>query len=83
MLKKLGLCASFVVIAACNTTSPALRAAKPQLSQTARQIVGTELIGAKGATDRDQDKIDDAVAGLCGAGSYTANECERHGLPPT
>lgn len=80
MLKRLALCAASVLIAGCNTTSPQLSAAKPQLSRTARQIVGTSLIGAKGIDAANQDKIDEAVTGLCGAGSYTAIECERHGL---
>lgn len=44
----------------------------------ARAIVGTSLLGARGATVKDQDSIDDAVAGLCGAGSYTRAECARH-----
>lgn len=44
----------------------------------ARAIVGTSLIGARGASAKDQDGIDDAVAGLCGAGSYTRAECARH-----
>lgn len=45
----------------------------------ARGIVGTSLIGVRGSSDRDQAGIDDAVAGLCGAGSYTKAECARHG----
>lgn len=44
----------------------------------ARAIVGTSLIGARGASPKDQDAVDDAVAGLCGAGSYTRAECARH-----
>lgn len=45
----------------------------------ARAIVGTSLIGARGASVKDQDGIDDAVAGLCGARAYTQAECARHG----
>lgn len=45
----------------------------------ARAIVGTSLIGVRGASSKDQDGIDDAVAGLCGARAYTAEECARHG----
>lgn len=44
----------------------------------ARAIVGTSLIGTRGATPRDQENIDDSVAGMCGAGSYTQAECARH-----
>lgn len=48
------------------------------MASGARAIVGTSLIGVRGATGKDQDGIDDAVAGLCGAGSYTRAECARH-----
>jgi hypothetical protein len=43
-----------------------------------RSVVGTSLIGAKGAADKDQDGIDDSVAGICSVGAYTKTECERH-----
>ncbi|WP_412549867.1 hypothetical protein [Sinorhizobium meliloti] len=36
------------------------------------------LIGARGATAFDQDKIDETVAGLCGARAWTQSECARH-----
>lgn len=48
------------------------------MASGARAIVGTSLIGARGASSKDQDAVDDAVAGLCGAGSYTRAECARH-----
>lgn len=44
----------------------------------ARAIVGTSLIGVRGATVKDQDGVDDAVAGLCATGAYTKGECARH-----
>ncbi|WP_428832904.1 hypothetical protein [Pseudaminobacter soli (ex Li et al. 2025)] len=44
-----------------------------------RKVVGTSLIGAKGATPADQLKIDETAAGLCGAGVWSASECARHG----
>jgi hypothetical protein len=44
-----------------------------------RPVVGTSLIGAKGATPADQGRIDETAAGLCGAGVWTASECARHG----
>lgn len=45
----------------------------------ARAIAGTSLIGARGATPKDQERIDDTAAGLCGAGAWTKSECARHG----
>jgi len=36
------------------------------------------LIGARGATPTDQDKIDETVAGLCGTRAWTQSECARH-----
>ncbi|MCQ1766115.1 hypothetical protein NOJ28_11270 [Neorhizobium galegae] len=53
-------------------------ASKGQLSRTARAIAGTSLIGARGATPDDQEAIDDTVAGVCGAGVWTQEECLAH-----
>lgn len=44
-----------------------------------RKVVGTSLIGTRGAAARDQLGIDETVAGLCGAHVFTAGECARHG----
>jgi len=44
-----------------------------------RRVVGTSLIGAKGATPADQIKINETAAGLCGASVWTKSECARHG----
>ncbi|QCL97507.1 hypothetical protein [Agrobacterium tumefaciens] len=44
-----------------------------------RRIVGTDLIGAKGATAEDQRKIDRTVVGLCGGDVWNRDECARHG----
>lgn len=44
-----------------------------------RSIVGTELAGARGATQIDQRKIDRTVVGLCAASVWTRAECARHG----
>ncbi|MCK8779101.1 hypothetical protein M0654_03785 [Rhizobium sp. NTR19] len=63
--------------AACTSTKP-VSVAKGQLQSTARSIAGTSLIGARGATARDQDKIDDTVAGLCAARAFTPDECAAH-----
>lgn len=67
-----------LMVAACGTT-PGLDASKKQLTNSARSVVGTSLIGARGATAGDQDKIDDTVAGLCGSATWTKEECRRHG----
>lgn len=71
-----------IVVAALNLTacthSKAVSASKDRLQSTARSIVGTSLIGARGATPRDQDKIDETAAGLCGARAWTQEECARH-----
>lgn len=40
--------------------------------------MGTSLIGTRGATPRDQDNIDDTVAGACAVGAYNKTECQRH-----
>ncbi|PWE57676.1 hypothetical protein DEM27_00230 [Metarhizobium album] len=58
--------------AACGTTAPA---SVPGL----RRVVGTDLIGAHGATPADQRKINRTVVGICAAKVWTADECGRHG----
>ena len=79
---KLIKAACFVVfassVAGCST-SQAVNAKKPTLANSARAIVGTSLIGAQGASQGDQDKIDDTVAGLCGAAVWRPSECAKHG----
>lgn len=51
----------------------------PGSAEALRRIVGTDLIGARGATPADQRKIDNSVVGLCGGGVYVPAECARHG----
>lgn len=58
--------------AGCGTSAPASVAGL-------RQVVGTDLIGARGATPADQRKIDRAVVGVCAASVWTKVECARHG----
>jgi hypothetical protein len=58
------------LLAGCSTSQPAT-AGKADIRSSLRPIVGTTLIGAKGATPADQGKIDDTAAGLCGAGVWT------------
>ncbi|WP_025030382.1 hypothetical protein [Nitratireductor aquibiodomus] len=60
--------------AGCSTTKPA-----PATSDGLRRVVGTSLIGARGATAGDQRRIDETVAGLCGASVWSPSECARHG----
>lgn len=40
--------------------------------------MGTSLLGTRGATPRDQDNIDDTVAGACAVKVFTQVECDRH-----
>jgi type IV pilus biogenesis protein CpaD/CtpE len=68
------------LLAGCSTSRPAT-ADKTDIRSSLRPIVGTSLIGAKGATPLDQDKIDDTVAGLCGAQVWAKSECTKHGQP--
>ncbi len=77
-LKLSALCAVLLAMAGCST-SQAVNANKEKLASSARAIVGTSLVGAVGATQGDQDKIDETVAGLCGAGVWKASECTKHG----
>ena len=44
-----------------------------------RNVVGTELVGARGATATEQRRIDRTVVGLCAASVWTRAECARHG----
>ncbi|WP_116288886.1 hypothetical protein [Ensifer sp. LCM 4579] len=58
--------------AACGTSAPASVAGL-------RPVVGTDLIGARGATAADQRKIDRTVVGLCAAAIWSKAECSSHG----
>ncbi|MDX0466692.1 hypothetical protein GOC67_12655 [Sinorhizobium medicae] len=61
-----------LLLAGCGTSGPG--------SATAlRSVVGTDLIGARGATPADQRKIDRTVVGICAAAVWTKGECARHG----
>lgn len=64
---------------ACSTTSGPKSAGNEDLAAAVRGVIGTNLIGAKGKTKKDQDGIDDTVAGACSIGSYSQSECVRHG----
>lgn len=67
-----------VLLAGCSTSRPAT-ADKADIGKAVRAVAGTSLIGARGASAADQDKIDDTAAGLCGAKAWTGSECARHG----
>ena len=78
LLKRLALCAVTAVTLAGCTTSRQGSAGTEDLAKAARSIMGTELIGTRGATPQDQDNIDDTVAGACAVGTYSKVECRRH-----
>lgn len=40
--------------------------------------MGTDLIGAKGATPEDQRKIDRTMVGPCANKVFTSAECQEH-----
>lgn len=61
-----------LMAAGCTTSQPGNVAGL-------RRVVGTDLIGARGATPADQRKIDRTVAGICAGGVWTRAECQEHG----
>lgn len=65
------LCAAVVTLGACTTSLPAN-------VDSLKRVVGTDLPGAQGKTLKDQDRIDSAIAGLCGAGIYGKDLCDVH-----
>ena len=60
------------MLAGCGTLAPA------DVSGL-RRVVGTDLIGARGATDADQRKIDRTVVRFCAGGVWSRKECSLHG----
>ncbi|MCA1370010.1 hypothetical protein I6F15_21735 [Bradyrhizobium sp. BRP14] len=61
-----------LLLAGCGTSGPASVSGL-------REVVGTELVSARGATPADQRRIDRTVVGLCAASVWTRAECARHG----
>ncbi|OCP04469.1 MULTISPECIES: hypothetical protein [unclassified Ensifer] len=66
------------------TMIPALMLAGCGISHPAnvpglRGVVGTDLVGARGASPADQRRIDRTVVGLCAADIWTKVECAKHG----
>lgn len=72
------LCAVIAVTLAGCTTSQQGTAGKEDLARATRGIIGTSLLGTKGLTPRDQDNIDDVVAGACAVKVFSELECRRH-----
>ncbi|HEV7433467.1 MAG TPA: hypothetical protein VGO22_01125 [Pseudorhizobium sp.] len=75
LVNRIALAAATTIVlsgAACTTSAPANVAGL-------RGVVGTDLIGARGATPADQRKIDRTVVGICAADVWTRGECARHG----
>ena len=70
------LCAA--ALAGCASTPPLVSASAEKQRATARAIIGTSLIGAKGATQADKEAIEDTVAGVCGARVWNPSECAEH-----
>lgn len=61
-----------LALSGCGTSGPGSAVAL-------RRIVGTDLIGARGATVEDQRRIDRTAVGLCAGGVWTRQECGQHG----
>lgn len=61
-----------LALSGCGTSAPGSAAAL-------RRIVGTDLIGVRGATVADQRRIDRTAVGLCAGGVWTRAECGQHG----
>lgn len=43
-----------------------------------RNVLGTDLLGARGATDADQRKIDRTIVRGCAGGVWSKDECAIH-----
>lgn len=71
VLTKVSLGLSLALLGGCTTLAP-------ETVLTLREVVGTSLAGAKGATSEDQVKIDTTVARLCGGGVWNKKTCSSH-----
>ncbi|EHK75188.1 hypothetical protein SM0020_24810 [Sinorhizobium meliloti CCNWSX0020] len=71
-LRTMSALALTFVLQGCGTLGPAS-------ADGLRRVVGTDLVGARGATPADQRKIDRTVVGICAAAVWTKAECVRHG----
>lgn len=64
--------ASLLVVCGCS------QVVAPANVESLKDVVGDKLPGAKGQTIEDQNKIDDAMAGLCASGVYGKKACSEH-----
>jgi hypothetical protein len=71
-LRTMSALALTFALTGCGTSAPAS-------ADGLRRVVGTDLIGVRGATPADQRKIDRTVVGICAASVWTKGECARHG----
>ncbi|MGN7749708.1 hypothetical protein [Sinorhizobium sp. 22678] len=71
-LRTMSALALIFALQGCGTSAPAS-------VDGLRRVVGTDLVGARGATPADQRKIDRTVVGICAAAVWTKAECARHG----
>ncbi|MEJ5081040.1 hypothetical protein [Ochrobactrum sp. MYb379] len=72
--KPLVLCSlmiSALTLAACGHSAPAN-------VQGVRSVLGSDLMGARGATDADQRKIDRTIVRGCAGGVWSKDECAKH-----
>ncbi|CAN7515343.1 MULTISPECIES: hypothetical protein [Brucella/Ochrobactrum group] len=74
LTKPLALCSIMIsasMLAGCGHSGPA------NVSGV-RSVLGTDLLGARGATDADQRKIDRTIVRGCAGGVWSKDECAKH-----
>ena len=62
---------SALMLAGCGHSGPA------NVSGV-RSVLGADLLGARGATDADQRKIDRTIVRGCAGGVWSKDECAKH-----
>ncbi|MDR6432044.1 hypothetical protein [Brucella pseudogrignonensis] len=67
----LSLMMSVSMLAGCGHSGPA------NVSGV-RSVLGSDLMGARGATDVDQRKIDRTIVRGCAGGVWSKDECAKH-----
>ncbi|MGU3575628.1 hypothetical protein ACLBWZ_08845 [Brucellaceae bacterium C25G] len=67
----LSLMMSVLSLVACGHSAPAN-------VNGVRSVLGTDLMGARGATDADQRKIDRTIVRGCAGGVWSKDECAKH-----
>ncbi|ABS12993.1 hypothetical protein I6H96_11230 [Brucella anthropi] len=67
----LALMMSALTLAGCGHSGPA------NVSGV-RNVLGTDLLGARGATEADQRKIDRTIVRGCAGGVWSKDECAIH-----